>query len=57
MDVDLDQAQGVRASVALPFEVRVPAGTEVYCFSVDYVGEGPSSFQIKGSWRGLAQAP
>lgn len=57
MDVDLGSAQGVRASVALPFEVRVPAATEVYCFSVDFVGDGPSSFQVKGSWRGLLAAP
>jgi murein DD-endopeptidase MepM/ murein hydrolase activator NlpD len=52
LSVDLSEAQGVRPSVGLPFRIHVPARTEVYCFHVDYVGEGPSSFQINCSWVG-----
>jgi murein DD-endopeptidase MepM/ murein hydrolase activator NlpD len=50
LSVDLEQSQGVRPSVGLPFHIHVPARTEVYCFHVDYVGEGPSSFQLNCSW-------
>jgi murein DD-endopeptidase MepM/ murein hydrolase activator NlpD len=55
MVVDFAQAEGVRASTALPKTVHVPAGTEVYCFSVDYIGDGPSAFSLSGKWRGTAE--
>jgi murein DD-endopeptidase MepM/ murein hydrolase activator NlpD len=54
LSVDFEQAQDVRPSVGLPFQVRVPAGTEVYCFYVDYIGTGASSFKLRASWQAPA---
>ncbi|HTB21954.1 MAG TPA: M23 family metallopeptidase [bacterium] len=48
--IDAVRAEGVRFGASLPFSVTVPAHTEVYCFHLDYVGEGSSSFALKTSW-------
>ncbi|MGH7441709.1 MAG: M23 family metallopeptidase, partial [bacterium] len=50
LTVDLDNGAGVRPSVSLPYQIWVPAHTEVYCFHVDFVGEGTSYFKLKASW-------
>lgn len=52
LSVDVQDGEGVRPSVGLPFQIRVPARTEVYCFHIDYVGEGSSSFRLSCSWTG-----
>lgn len=57
MAVDFAQASGVRSSVELPWRGRVPAGLEVYCFWIDYVGDGASAFQLKTSWTERPASP
>jgi murein DD-endopeptidase MepM/ murein hydrolase activator NlpD len=46
MTVDMDHAQNVRASAALPWTATVPPHTEVYCFFVDYLGVDGGAFQL-----------
>ena len=51
MQVDFAQEHGVRASVALPYRVKVPARTETYLFHVDFVGPGNSYYQLSAVSR------
>ncbi len=50
LSVGVEDPQGALPSVPLPFPVEVPPHTEVYCFHVDLVGEGRSSFRLTASW-------
>lgn len=53
LEVDLENSNGARASVGLPYRARVPARTEAYLFYVDFVGSGASSYRLSASYRPL----
>lgn len=57
LSVDLERPVGARASVGLPHRTQVPARTEAFLFFVDFVGEGPSSYRLKASYRPLQARP
>jgi murein DD-endopeptidase MepM/ murein hydrolase activator NlpD len=51
VSVDLDRAQGVRPNAPLPWRGVVPAGTEIFLFSVDFVGGAASSYRLKAQYQ------
>ena len=53
LKVGFSESQNVKASVDLPYKAQVPAHTEIYLFSVDFIGTGRSGFALSARWRPL----